>query len=71
MYQTRTHAIRAENEALDDIARISRALDIVAKFQHVLGAYPNAGRALNELAAILRDMKQQAQARRAAASEQI
>lgn len=70
-YQTRTKAITAEHVALDDLARISRALGIVAKFYKVLGAYPNAARRLDELADILTALRETAIERQQQANEDI
>lgn len=71
IYRTRPEAIRAEQAALDDIARCSRALDLIRKLTLILQPYPKLIKTLYELTQIVIAMKREAQERRAQASEQI
>lgn len=56
---------------MDDLARISCALSIVAKFRKVLAPYPNACMRLDELKSILETLKQTAILRQQQATEDI
>lgn len=71
IYRTRPEAIRAEQTALDDIARCNRALDILKQLTILLQPYPKLIRPLYELTQIVVAMKREAQARRERAAEQI
>lgn len=71
IYRTRPEAIRAEQDALDDIARCSRALVILKGLVILLQPYPKLVKPLDELTDILIALKHTAQDRRAQAAEQI
>lgn len=70
-YRTRPEAIRAEQQALDDVARCNRALGLIRQLAILLQPYPKLIRTLYELAQIVVTMKREAQARRERAAEQI
>lgn len=71
MFSSRHTAIEAENQAMDSLARLSRALAAVRILRRVLARSKIASDLLDEIEAVLLDERAAQMARRARASEQI
>lgn len=72
MYRTRSEAILAENEAMDSIARINRAIDLIRSLRVAVAPFSaTAAARLREIEAVLEVERQAAINRRVQAAKEI